>query len=411
MLRASSNRPRDRARAGVGGTGRAGLASAAIWVVALSLVAGACRLRSEAEPEPAPAPAPAPPPGPVVADAATPEVTAPIPTPERSGIARVGYPPQPIERLVEDLRRTVVNVRAEAPVKDGPAAIYPGSPGADDVSLGSGFVVMREGSRAHILTNAHILEQADEIRVALAGGAEVPAVILGRDAQLDVALLSIETNAPLTVARLGDSTNLRVGERVVALGNPFGLEVTASAGIISSVDGAAGEIPRELAPAHYRSFLITDAAIHAGNSGGPLVDVAGRVIGLNVATDPRGGALGFAVPISRIEAVLGTLEREGRVLRTWLGLYIQPVTAEVAAQYGLDGPRGALVTDVPPETPAARAGLLSGDIILRFDGRVVDHRNLPWLVSTAGPNRTVAVEVWRARGLQTLDVITELRPE
>ncbi len=386
------------------GRARVGIAALAL---ALGLTAG-CRLR---EPEPS-APAeetvtPAPPP-PEASPPPPPEVApAEPPVPDS---ARVLYPPQTIERLVAAYRRTVVSVRTTTPVKDGPASLYPGTPGPGDVSLGSGLVVAREGKIARVLTNAHLLARAREIRVGIIGNAEVPATVLGRDAELDVALLAIETDVPLEPARLGDSSSLRVGERVIALGNPFANEVTANAGIISSVDGAAGSEPVETSPAQYRSFLITDAAIHAGNSGGPLIDITGQVVGVNVATEPQGGRLGFAVPIDRVIAVLDMLARDGRVRRTWLGLYIQPVEDRDAQRLGLGKARGALVTDVPADTPAARAKLRAGDVILEFDGRAVDHRNLPWLVATAGPRR-VPVSLWRDGREQAIEVTMEWRPE
>lgn len=335
-----------------------------------------------------------------------------------SPAVEVGYPALPVEELVSRLRSSVVSIRTTVAVKRGPGTIYPGplaqdgaaqDPMAQDVrSLGSGFIIDRSG---RILTNDHIVAQARELLVMLPDGVELPARVVGRAPELDVALLAVDTKRPLEPIPLGESSGLRVGEWVVAMGNPFGREVVASIGIIAGVDGATGTPFPDSPGALYRSFLLTDAAIHAANSGGPLVDMAGSVVGINVAAEPNGSRLGFAVPIDRVAPVLGMLERDGRIQRTWLGAYIQPVTPEEAARRGLEPADGALVSEVRDNAPAARAGLRPGDIVLRFDGQRVDHRNLPWLVATAGPGRRIPVVIWRDGAERDVEIIGELRPE
>jgi serine protease Do len=329
---------------------------------------------------------------------------------EPARAVEVGYPALPVEALASGARHGVVNIRTTARVKGGPGAIYPGPQAVGDGSLGSGVVIDREG---RVLTNDHVIAQAREIFVRSVDGTERPARVLGRAPELDIALLDVDGD-PLVPVPLGESSSLRVGEWVVALGNPFGNEVVASAGVVTSVDGTASTPPgADGSP--YRTFVVTDAAIHAGNSGGPLLDMAGRVVGISVATAPAGGRLGFAVPIDHAAAALGMLERDGRIRHAWLGLYIQPVTPALAASRGLagrgDGRGGALVTEVRPDTPAARAGILPDDVILRFDGQDVDHRDLPWLVATAGAGRPIAITLDRAGTERTLEVTSELRPE
>lgn len=329
---------------------------------------------------------------------------------EPARAVQVGYPALPVEALVSGVRHGVVNIRTTARVKGGPGAIYPGPQAPGDGSLGSGVVIDREG---RVLTNDHVIAQAKDVFVRLLDGTERPARVLGRAPELDLALLDVDGD-PLQPVPLGESASLRVGEWVVALGNPFGNEVVASVGVVTSVDGAASA-PPAADGSPYRTFLVTDAAIHAANSGGPLIDMAGRVVGISVATAPAGGRLGFAVPIDRAAAVLEMLERDGRIRHAWLGLYIQPLTPALAASRGLagsgEGRGGALVSEVRTNTPAARAGILPDDIILRFDGQDVDHRNLPWLVATARAGRRIPIAIHRAGAERALEVVSELRPE
>lgn len=392
--------------------------SRALVLSALLASLPGCRLRPAEQDDPA-----ASPPGAqgaaASAAASSPDPARATPAGERTGgredgpeparAVQVGYPALPVEALVSGVRHGVVNIRTAARVKGGPGAIYPGPQASGDGSLGSGVVIDRHG---RVLTNDHVIAQATELSVRLIDGTERPARVLGRAPELDIALLAVDGD-PLLPVPLGDSSSLRVGEWVVALGNPFGNEVVASAGVVTSVDGAASAPPADGSP--YRAFVVTDAAIHAANSGGPLLDMAGRVVGISVATAPAGSRLGFAVPIDHVVAVLDTLERDGRIRQSWLGLYIQPLTPALAASRGLPDPddrrTGALVTEVRPDTPAARAGIQPDDIILRFDGQDVDHRNLPWLVATASAGRRISLVIHRGGAERTLEVVSEPRPE
>ncbi|ACY18499.1 S1C family serine protease [Haliangium ochraceum] len=320
----------------------------------------------------------------------------------------VSYPALPVDELVSRLADSVVSIHATEPVKRGPGAIYPGPRLREDTALGSGFLIDRSG---RILTNDHIVAQASELRVRLPDGSELAARILGRAPALDVALLALDGGGPFQPVPLGASASLRPGEWVVALGNPFGRETVASVGVITSSGGSVNGVPLDDVSGSYRSFLLTDAAIHAGNSGGPLVDTTGSVVGINVAVEPTGGRIGFAVPIDHALRVLGSLEERGRVQRAWLGAYIHPLPADVAAERGVAEGTGAWVSEVHENSPASRAGLRSDDVILRFDGQTVDHRNLPWLVATTPAGQRLAIVVHRDGGELELSFESELRPE
>jgi serine protease Do len=238
----------------------------------------------------------------------------------------------------------------------------------------------------------------------------VPAKLIGRDVRLDIALLSIDVPrlAPLP---LGNSDDLQVGEWLVVLGDPFGDEVSASAGIVSATGrDVAGSLVPDRAMG-FRTFLATDARVHRGNSGGPVLDASGQVVGVAVATGERPGELSFAIPINRIKEVVDALRDFGQVARSWLGVLVQPVTAELAQTAGLARPSGALVTEVKTASPAARAGFRTGDIIVAWGDREVDHRSLPWIVAQAPSGRPVSVAVWRNRAQIQIAVVPEKMPE
>jgi serine protease Do len=337
---------------------------------------------------------------------AEPPIAAPSAAP-----TRVLYPSAPASfvDLIAGVRHGVVAIRAAAPVKSGPAAMFPGAPeAASDVALGTGFLV--ESSGVYVLTNDHIAAAAPELRVVLPGGTEVPAKVTGRDLRLDIALLSIDVPR-LSALRLGNSDQLTTGEWVVVLGNAFGDEVTASAGIISATGReAAGSLVPGRAMGH-RTFLQTDARIHRGNSGGPLVDTAGQVVGIAVATGDRPEELSFAIPINRVREALESLRDYGTVARSWLGVLVKPITPELAAQLSLPRPAGALVTEIKAGSPASRSTLRVGDVILRWADREVDHRSLPWIVAQTPVGRTVTLAVWRNRAEATVPLATEKMPE
>jgi serine protease Do len=265
-------------------------------------------------------------------------------------------------------------------------------------SLGSGFVIDRQGS---ILTNNHVIEDADEIVVKLADGTEHKAKLLGRDKKTDIALVRIASPPPVTPVVLGDSDHLDVGEWVMAIGNPFGLENTVTAGIVSAKGRHIGAGP-------YDNFIQTDASINPGNSGGPLINMSGEVVGINSAIYSRSGGnigIGFASPINIAKDLLPELESKGHVTRGWLGVLVQKVTPEIADSLGLKEANGALVADVVKDGPAKEAGIQVGDVIVEFGGTPVkDSAELPLLVARTPVGKVVTVKVLRGDGEKQLDV-------
>jgi serine protease Do len=320
---------------------------------------------------------------------------------------RIIYPAAPgsFVDLVANLTPSVVHIASTTKVSGGPASLFPD--GQADYALGSGILLDTEG---YVLTNDHVIANAPELRVRLWDQIELAATVVGRDSKLDIALLKIDGSGRYKPARLGDSDQLQVGEWIAALGNPFGDEVTVTAGVVSATGRTAQD---EIAgrPFSFRSLLRTDADVNAGNSGGPLVNVNGEVVGIATAIAGQGGSRGFAIPISRIKHLLPMLRREGTITRAWLGVFIHPVTEEVARERRLETVTGALVSDVVPGSPAAKAGVRPGDVILRFDNRDIDHRSLPWISATSGVGRRIPVTLWRDGGQKQIEVVSERMPE
>lgn len=253
-------------------------------------------------------------------------------------------------------------------------------------SLGSGFIISDTG---FIITNNHVIAGADEIKVRLSDGREFKAEIKGADEKLDLALIKIDAKENLPVAELGDSSRIKVGEWVMAIGNPFGLAQTVTAGIISATGRVIGSGP-------YDDFIQTDASINPGNSGGPLFSAEGKVIGINTAIIAGGQGIGFAIPVNMAKEVLPQLEEKGKVTRGWLGVTMQPMSPELARSFGLEGDRGALVADVVKDGPAAKAGLRNGDVILEFDGKVIHEMNeLPRFVAATPVGKSVTIKALR----------------
>jgi serine protease Do len=257
-------------------------------------------------------------------------------------------------------------------------------------SLGSGFVIDPSGL---IVTNNHVIEGADEILVNFTDGSKLKVTkILGHDPKTDLALLKVEPKKPLHAATFGDSAKMRVGDWVMAIGNPFGLGGSVTVGIISATK-------RDINAGPYDDFLQTDAAINRGNSGGPLFNMDGQVIGVNTAIiSPSGGSIGigFAVPSNSAVQVIDQLKQYGETRRGWLGVHVQNVTDEIAESLGLQEPKGALVATVSPDSPAATGGIEPGDVILSFDGQAIENmRNLPRAVAATRIGKSVAVELLR----------------
>ncbi len=265
-------------------------------------------------------------------------------------------------------------------------------------SLGSGFIIDKSGL---VVTNNHVIAEADEISVRLSDGTRLKAKVVGRDAKTDLALLKVEPKGDLPALNWGNSEKSKVGDWVLAIGNPFGLGGSVTAGIIS----ARG---RDIKAGPYDDFFQTDAAINRGNSGGPLFNMDGEVIGINTAIySPTGGSvgIGFAIPATLANRVIKQLAEYGRTRRGWLGVRIQTVTDEIAESLGMEKSSGALVAGVGEDGPAGKAGIEQGDVILRFDGQEVDEmRALPRIVANTRIGKTVKVEVWRKGALKTLEV-------
>ena len=259
-----------------------------------------------------------------------------------------------------------------------------------------------------MVTNNHVIDDADEITVIMADQTEFKATVIGRDTKTDLALVKIKTERTLPYVKWGQSQRTRVGDWVLAIGNPFGLGGSVTAGIVS----ARG---RNINAGPYDDFIQTDAAINRGNSGGPMFNMDGEVIGINSAiVSPSGGSvgIGFAVPSSLARPVIDQLREFGRVKRGWLGVRIQTVTEEIAQGLGLPRSEGALVASVSDKGPAAKGGIVAGDVILKFDGRTVaDMHHLPRMVAETQVGKPVPVEVWRKGDRKSLDVVLGELPD
>jgi serine protease Do len=265
-------------------------------------------------------------------------------------------------------------------------------------SLGSGFVINPDGI---IVTNNHVIEQADEVEVNFADGLTLTAEVVGRDLKTDLAVLRVDPPAPLAFVEFGDSDAIRVGDWVMAIGNPFGLGGSVTLGIISARN-------RNINSGPYDDFIQTDAAINRGNSGGPLFNMNGGVVGVNTAIiSPTGGSIGigFAIPTAIARNVIDQLVEFGVTRRGWLGVRIQSVGDDIAQSLGLDEPKGALIADVTPTGPAEASGIKPGDVVVRFDGKDVEEmRDLPRIVADTPVGKTVVVEIMRDGELQQVEV-------
>jgi len=273
-------------------------------------------------------------------------------------------------------------------------------------SLGSGVIVDSSGI---CLTNAHVVERATEIEVVTAEGKKHKAKVVGLDRRTDLAVLRLQGGGPYASAVLGDSDKIKVGDWVLAIGSPFGLQQTVTAGIIS----AKG---RSIDPGNpFSDFIQTDAAINPGNSGGPLVNMSGEVIGINSAILSRSGGnvgIGFSIPSNMAKRIYTELAAKGKITRGWLGVSIQPLTPELAKSFGLKEPKGVLVADVVKDSPADKAGLTSGDILTEFDGKKVEApQDLQKIVAVTTPGKGVPVKVWRDKGEKSLEIKIGETPE
>ena len=342
-----------------------------------------------------------------------------------SGLAGAQARPDSFADLVEKVSPAVVNIRTVKTVTASPPNIFsfrgPGGQEFDEDnmpdmlrrffgmpqgrggqrdfkqrSLGSGVIVDKTG---YVLTNNHVIADADEIMAIMADGEELPARIVGRDAKTDLALIKLTTEKDLPFLPLGDSDNLRVGDWVLALGNPFGLTSTVTAGIISAKGRNIGAGP-------YDDFIQTDASINPGNSGGPLVNLQGQVVGINTAIVAHGQGIGFAIPASLAKEVMKQLRESGKVTRGWLGIYFQPVSKDLAQMFKIKENQGVLVADVLAGGPAAKAGLMRGDVILTYNGKpITDAHTLPRMVADTAVGSQVNLDVLRQGKEMTLVLV------
>ena len=329
--------------------------------------------------------------------------------------------------LVEKLQPSVVNisttntVRQQSPFRRGP-----GGPGGNDSfneffekffgggdspqkkykrqGLGSGFIMTEDG---YVVTNNHVIDKADDIEVVLQNGDKYEAKVVGKDPKTDLAVLKFEPDQEIQPVKFGDSDseNLRIGDWVIAIGNPFGLGYTVTAGIIS----AKG---RSLGLGVYDDFIQTDASLNPGNSGGPLFNLKGEVVGVNTAIVARGQGIGFAIPIDLAEFVIEQLKSDGKVARGWLGVYVQKVTPEIASSFGLKENEGALVSDLSPDGPAEKAGIKRGDVVVEFNGKKVkDVSDLTNLAAETAPGSDVDVKIVEDGKTKTIKVKLEEFPD
>jgi serine protease Do len=347
----------------------------------------------------------------------------PISTPEVQATSTAGTTPGSFSGLAREASPSVVNISTVKVVKGRERTPLPFGP--DDPfkeffdrffgdqlpkdfrqrSLGSGFIIDKDGL---ILTNNHVVEKTDEIKVTLADKRDFKAKIIGRDPKTDLALIRIEADTPLEPLPLGDSEKLEVGDWVVAIGSPFGLGHTVTAGIVSAKF-------RQIGAGSYDNFIQTDASINPGNSGGPLLNTAGEVVGINSAIFTQTGGsvgIGFAIPINMAKDLLPQLKK-GKVVRGWLGVLIQKITPELKDKLDLKDEKGALVADVVSGGPAEKAGLKRGDVIVSFDGKEIDEMNeLPYIVASTPVGKRVAVAVIREGKKNTFQVeVGELKEE
>jgi serine protease Do len=306
-----------------------------------------------------------------------------------------------ITELAEQVKPAVVNlfpVQSQARSREAPAERPPNVSGS-----GSGLIIDADG---HIVTNNHVIGDAPEIEVRLSDKTKLIAQVIGKDPDTDLALLKVTADRPLPSARFGDSATVKVGQWVLAVGNPFGLDRTVTLGVVSGIGRENINLSR------YENFIQTDASINPGNSGGPLFNLRGEVIGINTAIINFAQGIGFAIPSNMARQVIDQLMAKGRVVRGWLGVGIQPLTPELAKKFGVVEGEGVLVNEVFEKDPAAAAGIKPGDIIVRIDGVVVDSPNkLSRLIGALPPGATSRIDVVRDLKPLTLEVPLSERRE
>lgn len=312
---------------------------------------------------------------------------------------RFSFPDLPEGHPFEDFKDLFDNLEPEG--EEGNNSF-----GSKPTSLGSGFIISKDG---YIVTNNHVIMNAEKITIKFSDDTKAEAKVVGADKKTDLALLKVDVKHELPFVSFGDSDKARVGDWVIAIGNPFGLGGSVSAGIISAR-------ARDINAGPFDDFIQTDAAINKGNSGGPLFDIDGNVIGINTAIfSPSGGSVGvgFAVPSALAEPVITQLKKHGHAIRAWLGVKIQTVTEEIADSIGMKEPKGALVVEITKDSPAAKSNIKTGDVIIEFDGKeIATMKKLPRIVAESEIGKTVNVVVWRQGKEKTLKIkLAELKED
>ncbi len=313
-----------------------------------------------------------------------------------------------IPAVVNISTRQVVKVRQPSPFGDPQMdeffyRFFGGKPQREQVrqSLGSGFIISADG---YILTNNHVVDMARDIKVALADGRVLEGKLIGKSKEIDIALIKVDANN-LPAVTLGDSDALDVGDWVLAIGNPFGLSHTVTAGIVSAKGRVIGVGP-------YDDLIQTDAAINPGNSGGPLFNTNGEVVGINTVIIAQGQNLGFAIPISMVKGVLPSIKEKGKPDMGWLGVSAQAVTPDLAEALGLQEPVGAVINGIAPGSPADKTGLKRGDVIVELDGKkILDPAELPRMVAFGHIGKTVTLKVMRQGKPMEVKALIETKPE
>jgi serine protease Do len=308
-------------------------------------------------------------------------------------------------KLAEAVKPAVVNVNVNAERRGRPSAdefFGDDQERAPRRGLGSGVIIDPAGVA---LTNAHVVGGQSEVDVTMLDGTKYRAKVVGVDKKTDVAVIRFEANGKkFPYLPLGDSDAVQVGDWVLAVGSPFGLQATVTSGIISAK-------AREIGAGPYDNFLQTDAAINPGNSGGPLVNMRGEVIGINTAIVSGGSGIGFAIPATMAKQIATQLVDHGKVTRGWLGVVLQPLTPDLAASFGADGKKGALISDVAADSPASRAGVASGDVVLGIDGhKVQTPGDVARAVALAAPGQKTTLTLWRDKSQRSVDVVLGEQP-
>jgi serine protease Do len=333
----------------------------------------------------------------------------------RTGAASTDTPENPFVRVAAQVTPSVVNIstvttgKARTPseqfrpfgndpyFRDFFDRFFEGMPRRrQQSSLGSGVIIDKSGL---ILTNNHVIKDADEITVKFSNNQELKGKVVGVDPKTDLAVIRVNAKEELPVATLGDSDALRVGEWAIAIGNPFGLDHTLTVGVVSATGRS------EVGIAAYENFIQTDASINPGNSGGPLLNIRGEVIGINTAIVASGQGIGFAIPVNMVRKVVDDLVKKGKVTRGWLGIGIQPLTPELAKNFGLQAEEGILINQVMPKSPAEAAGLKTGDLVQSVDGKSVkEPRQLQRIIAETDIGKTVEISILRGKEQRTVKV-------